>query len=191
MIWSTFAVSYSPTEFVSSESSTLKTPDSTRSDFSKKITDAVSSWPPSSRSFAFRWLTSQRTWSPDSESPFWTKPATRSWPNWQPSSAALRPTCGTTTESSNASGTVSPLKTSLFRNSTNNQLFYSDDKLCSQCYEAGATFDNCFGFLRQCKDRSFLGTFTVHKKFEVRINRTKTGEDLTSINSNFDFLRLG
>ncbi len=26
---------------------------------------------------------------------------------------------------------------------------------------------------------------------EVRINRTKTGEDLTSINSNFDFLRLG
>ncbi len=62
--------------------------------------------------------------------------------------------------------------------------------------EAGATFDNsffdnCFGFLRQCKDRSFLGTFTVHKKVEVRINRTKTGEDLTSINSNFDFLRLG
>ncbi len=45
----------------------------------------------------------------------------------------------------------------------------------------------------------FLGTFTVHKKVEVRINRTKTGEDLTSINltstkktnSNFDFLRLG
>ncbi len=36
-------------------------------------------------------------------------------------------------------------------------------------FEAGATFDNsffdnCFGFLRQCKDRSFLGTFTVHKK---------------------------
>ena len=34
----------------------------------------------------------------------------------------------------------------------------------------------------------FLGTFTVHKKVEVRINRTKTGEDLTSINSNFNFL---
>jgi hypothetical protein len=35
--------------------------------------------------------------------------------------------------------------------------------------EAGATFDNSFfdnsfGFLQQCKDRSFLGTFTVHKK---------------------------
>jgi hypothetical protein len=57
--------------------------------------------------------------------------------------------------------------------------------------EAGATFDNsffdnCFGFLQQCKDRSFLGTFTVHKKVEVRINQTKTGEDLTSINSDFD-----
>ena len=125
MIWSTFAVWNSPTEFASSESSTVKTRDSTRFDFSKKITDAVSSWPPSSRSFAFRWSTSQRTWSPDSESPFWTKPATRSWPNWQPSAAALRPTCGTTTESSNASRAVSPLKTSLFRNLTNNQRYLS------------------------------------------------------------------
>ncbi len=63
-------------------------------------------------------------------------------------------------------------------------------------FEAGVTFgnsffDNCFVFLRQCKDRLFLGTFTVHKKVEVRINRSQTGEDLTSINSNFDFLRLG
>jgi hypothetical protein len=45
-------------------------------------------------------------------------------------------------------------------------------------FEAGTTFgnsffDNCFGFLRQCKDRSFLGTFTVHKKVEVRINRSQ------------------
>jgi hypothetical protein len=34
-------------------------------------------------------------------------------------------------------------------------------------YEAGATFDNsffdnCFGFLRQCKNRSFLGSVFVH-----------------------------
>ncbi len=33
--------------------------------------------------------------------------------------------------------------------------------------EAGATFDNsffdnCFGFLRQCKNRSFLGSVFVH-----------------------------
>ncbi len=92
--------------------------------------------------------------------------------------------------------------------------------------EAGVTFDNsffdnCFVFLRQCKDRSYLGTFTLHKKVEIRINRSqilscftsinvffdffptlywskeninrsKTGEDLTSINSYFDFwVRLG
>ncbi len=44
--------------------------------------------------------------------------------------------------------------------------------------EAGVTFDNsffdnCFVFLRQCKDRSFLGSFTVHKKVEIRINRSQ------------------
>ena len=44
-------------------------------------------------------------------------------------------------------------------------------------YEAGATFDNsffdnCFVFLRQLKNRSFLDTFTVHKKVEIAINRT-------------------
>ncbi len=58
--------------------------------------------------------------------------------------------------------------------------------------EAGVTFDNsffdnCFVFLRQCKDRSFLGTFTVHKKVEITINQSKTGQHLTSINVFFDF----
>ncbi len=58
--------------------------------------------------------------------------------------------------------------------------------------EAGVTFDNSFFnnsfvFLRQCKDRSFLGTFTVHKKVEIRINQSKTGQHLTSINVFFDF----
>jgi hypothetical protein len=53
--------------------------------------------------------------------------------------------------------------------------------------KAGVTFDNSFFdnsfvFLRQCKDRSFLGTFTVHKKVKIRINRSKTGQHLTSIN---------
>ncbi len=43
--------------------------------------------------------------------------------------------------------------------------------------KAGATFDNsffdnCFVFLRQLKNRSFSDTFTVHKKVEIRINRT-------------------
>ena len=56
--------------------------------------------------------------------------------------------------------------------------------------KAGATFDNSFFdnsfvFLRQFKNRSFLGeVFLV----EVRINRTKTGQHLILINSNFDFL---
>ncbi len=58
--------------------------------------------------------------------------------------------------------------------------------------EAGATFDNsffdnCFGFLRQFKNRSFLGIFTVHKKVEIRISQSKTGQHLTSINVLFDF----
>ncbi len=60
------------------------------------------------------------------------------------------------------------------------------------CFEAGATFDNsffnnCFGFLRQFKNRSFLGIFTVHKKVKIRINRSKTGQHLTLINVLFDF----
>jgi len=43
--------------------------------------------------------------------------------------------------------------------------------------EAGVTFDNyffdnSFVFLRQFKNRSFLGISTVHKKVEIRINRT-------------------
>jgi hypothetical protein len=41
--------------------------------------------------------------------------------------------------------------------------------------EAGVTFDNSFFdnsfvLLRQFKNRSFLGTFTVHKKVKIRIN---------------------
>ncbi len=43
--------------------------------------------------------------------------------------------------------------------------------------EAGVTFDNSFFdnsfiFLRQFKNRSFLDTFTLHKKVKIRINRT-------------------
>ena len=62
--------------------------------------------------------------------------------------------------------------------------------------EAGATFDNsffdnCFGFHRQFKNRSFLGIFTVHKKVEIRINRSKTGQHLTSINVFFDQYNVG
>ena len=68
--------------------------------------------------------------------------------------------------------------------------------------EAGTTFDNSFFdnsfiFLWQFKNRSFLDTVFLHVTGRFRflsrsqINRTKTGEDLTSINSNFDFLRLG
>jgi hypothetical protein len=53
--------------------------------------------------------------------------------------------------------------------------------------EAGVTFDNCFVFLRQCKDRSFLGTFTVHKKVKIRINRSQILSCFTSINVFFDF----
>ncbi len=33
-------------------------------------------------------------------------------------------------------------------------------------------FDNSFGFVRQFKNRSFLGSFTVHKKVEIGINQT-------------------
>ncbi len=68
--------------------------------------------------------------------------------------------------------------------------------------EAGATFDNSFFdnsfvFLRQFKNRSFLGSVFVHVTgrvflVEVRINQSKTGQHLTSINSDFDFwVRLG
>ncbi len=59
-------------------------------------------------------------------------------------------------------------------------------------YEAGVTFDNsffdnCFVFLRQCKDRSFLGSFTVHKKVKIRINPNQILSCFTSINVFFDF----
>jgi hypothetical protein len=62
------------------------------------------------------------------------------------------------------------------------QIKYRQIKLINNIFlnsrtEAGATFDNSFfdnylDLVRQCKDRSFLGTFTVHKKVEIRINRT-------------------
>jgi hypothetical protein len=58
--------------------------------------------------------------------------------------------------------------------------------------EAGATlddsfFDNCFDLARQLKKRSFLGPFSVHKKVEISISRTKSGKQLCSINVLFDF----
>ncbi len=61
--------------------------------------------------------------------------------------------------------------------------------------EAGATFnnsffDNSFIFLRQFKNRSFLDPVFVFL-VEVRINRSKTGQHLTSINSDFDFSTFG
>ncbi len=63
-------------------------------------------------------------------------------------------------------------------------------------FEAGATidnsfFDNCLDLVRQLKNRLFLGTFTVHKKVEITINRTKPGQQLCSINVLFDFFPTG
>jgi hypothetical protein len=54
-------------------------------------------------------------------------------------------------------------------------------------FEAGATFDNsffdnCLDLVQQLKNRLFLGTFTVHKKVEITINRTKPGQQLCLIN---------
>jgi hypothetical protein len=48
-------------------------------------------------------------------------------------------------------------------------------------------FDNCIDLVRQLKNRSFLGSFSVHKKVEIGISRTKLGQQLCSINVLFDF----
>ncbi len=48
-------------------------------------------------------------------------------------------------------------------------------------------FDNCFDLVLQLKNRSFLGPFSVHKKVEISISRTKSGQQLCSINVLFDF----
>jgi hypothetical protein len=58
-------------------------------------------------------------------------------------------------------------------------------------FEAGATldnsfFDNYFDLVQQLKNRSFLGSFSVHK-VEISISLTKSGQKLCSINVLFDF----
>ena len=58
-------------------------------------------------------------------------------------------------------------------------------------FEAGATldnsfFDNYFDIVQQLKNRSFLGSFSVHK-VEISISRTNSGQQLCLINVLFDF----
>jgi hypothetical protein len=69
-------------------------------------------------------------------------------------------------------------------------LFWSQYK-AEHPIEAGMTFDNSFFdnslvLVRQCKNRSFYLLILLHKKVEIRINRTKTGQHLSSTNVNFD-----
>ncbi len=60
---------------------------------------------------------------------------------------------------------------------TNDDIFKGKKiKRSRKSFQAGVTFDNSFFdnsfvFLRQFKNMSFLGIFTVHKKVEIRINQ--------------------
>ena len=58
--------------------------------------------------------------------------------------------------------------------------------------EAGVTFDNSFFdnsfvLVGQLKNRSFLGPFLYMSLVEIRINGTKSGQQLCLINVLFDF----
>jgi hypothetical protein len=62
--------------------------------------------------------------------------------------------------------------------------------------EAGVTFNNSFFdtsfvLVGQLKNRSFLGPFLYMSLVEIRINGTKSGQQLCLINVLFDFFPTG